>query len=582
MKKKLLLGIALFAFIGTGTVDAQKRFLDEVFTDSEIIIQKDIIYGVNTDFFLSDFSNVSNVISDVITLKTLQATNQPFPQKYFVPNVLLPPGDSTAIKLAALKMDVYFPNPGIDTMAARPVIVMLHTGSFIPTPKNGQATGSKADSSIVENAKLWAKKGFVAVAINYRGGWNPISGDAVVRRSTLLNAVYRAIHDAKQAVRVIKQTKDQGDPFAIDTDKFVIYGQGTGGYIALAYVTLDKPGEITIPKFLDPNTGNSYIDTTAVGNYDGYDTQTQPSISFYLDTFNYSNEVQMCVNAGGSLADSSWLEAGDPAMVTIMCVRDPFAPFDHGTVIVPVTGEDVVDVDGPNVYIPRANKFGNNDAFYNLDFGADPYTKRARSLYGTTWDYIKQPPMDKITIDSDADGLFPIIKPLGASEFENTGAPWDWWSLADLTASVQMWNAMTGDNLDANAINNSGLASNPNGNDASHGRSYVDTIQGYANPRIMRVLQIGDYEGIVSVREPHRVNELYAMYPNPAGSFVELLGKQGAINSVEIYDITGKLVMQNAYRLTQVRIDVSSLPSGVYFINAETDSGSFMEKLIIE
>ncbi len=47
-----------------------------------------------------------------------------------------------------LKMDVYA--PAGDTETERPVVLYLHTGSFLPQYLNGQITGGKLDSTVVE------------------------------------------------------------------------------------------------------------------------------------------------------------------------------------------------------------------------------------------------------------------------------------------------------------------------------------------------------------------------------------------------------------------------------------------------
>ncbi|HBH07279.1 MAG TPA: hypothetical protein DDX92_11830 [Flavobacteriales bacterium] len=571
MIKQLLLGglASFFVFTTVG----QDRFLDEVFTDSQVQIDKNITYGINVDFLRSNTSG-ANVIADLTALKTAQALGQAFPPEYFNPT-----DPSTDLKLADLKMDLYYPKTSVDTMMARPVIVLVHTGSFLPPILNGQATGSKEDSSIVENARQWARKGFVAATINYRGGWLPLSDTAAVRRGTLLNAVYRAIHDTKQAVRVLKQTTNQGDPYGIDTDRFALYGQGTGGYITLAYTTLDKAEEISLPKFISPLSGNSYIDTNQVGNFDGYDPAGVPTLSLYLDTFDFSNSVVASVNSGGAFADISWLEAGDAAVITVMCVRDPFAPFDSGTVIVPTTGEDVVDVNGPNTYIPKANSLGVNDAFYNVSF-TDDYTARARSLYGSTVDYIFEAPEDKLTISANGDGIFPIMKPLATNFDENQGSPWDWWSLSDLTAAINAYNAATGSSIDPNAFNNDELKGNPEGNNPNHGRAYIDTIQNYVNPRLMRVMQIGNWEAlsINSIRK----NDLFKMYPNPAEDIVVIESKGKVLEEVVIMDISGKVVNREQTWNQTMAIDVKDLKSGVYFVKVRSNEEEFVEKLIIQ
>ena len=80
----------------------------------------------------------------------------------------------------------------------------------------GQPTGSKADYSVVENCMRWAKKGYVAVAMDYRLGWNPTSTDQNVRTSTLLQAAYRGIQDAKAMVRYMRKTEaEDGNPYGV-------------------------------------------------------------------------------------------------------------------------------------------------------------------------------------------------------------------------------------------------------------------------------------------------------------------------------------------------------------------------------
>ena len=50
--------------------------------------------------------------------------------------------------LMPIYCDIY--EPVGDTLTNRPVIIVSHTGSFLPPVANGQPTGSIKDSSIVE------------------------------------------------------------------------------------------------------------------------------------------------------------------------------------------------------------------------------------------------------------------------------------------------------------------------------------------------------------------------------------------------------------------------------------------------
>ena len=73
------------------------------------------------------------------------------------------PGLSTSpIWKENLLCDVYTPTG--DTETKRPVIILTHTGSYLPAYINKQTTGSKDDNSIVELANRFAKRGYVVVA----------------------------------------------------------------------------------------------------------------------------------------------------------------------------------------------------------------------------------------------------------------------------------------------------------------------------------------------------------------------------------------------------------------------------------
>ena len=157
--------------------------------------------------------------------------------------------------------------------------------------------------------------------------------------------------------RVMKAYKEYFSGYKIDPNKIVLYGEGTGGYISLAYNSLDKYSEISLPQFLNPLTQKSFVDTTLVGRIDG--SGIPQSLTLYGPP-RANMDVAAVVAAGGALADTSWLEAGDKPIIAIQCIRDPFAPFNAGTVIVPTTQEDVVDVTGSNIYMAGIDGYVNN------------------------------------------------------------------------------------------------------------------------------------------------------------------------------------------------------------------------------
>ena len=443
--KRILQSTLAIALISLGfTSSAQTRYLDDVF--SAVTVTSDIDYATN--------------------ISILPMLNG------------FPPGPAT------LKFDMYEPDG--DSADNRPVIILVHTGSFLPPVANGQATGSKLDFSIVEQCTRWAKMGYVAIAMENRLGWNPTSTDQDVRTSTLLQAAYRGIQDAKALVRYMRMTEANGNPHGINSDKIVLGGQGTGAYISLGYATLNNPAvELILPKFINFNTSppSPYVYPPFFGNPDGTDSTYLPSFASPTgqdELWNipnnptYSNDINMVFNLGGALADISWLEAGEVPMVSFHCEMDPYAPIDTGDVIVPTTGELVVEVMGSRTVQHYSNQYLNNDAFALAGI-TDAFTTAANvNNGGLEGLYIFKTPAPSTTPNA-----------FGENE-EEQGSPWDWWDNTAYGIVADIVNGVPGVTtpafFEANAI-----LGNPNMS-ATNGNTYLDTIQGYLNPRMYMVL----------------------------------------------------------------------------------------------
>ena len=585
MRRKLLLTIAIG--LGLQTM-AQERYLEEVFTDNQITVMKDITYGINVNPLLNTSlmdptyvqANAAQITMEKDSLQTMIA-NDPssIPMGFFMPIAL---DSSSILKITQLKMDVYMPEMSADTVDERPVVVFVHTGNFLPPVVNGSFGGSKEDSACVEMCKRWAKRGFVAVAPNYRHGWNPLapgSSGLVTRRATLLNAVYRALHDIQYNIKGLRLDATAGsNTYGIDADKIAMFGMGSGGYVALAYNTLDKQSETELDKFVFG--GNSVIQSGISGDING----NGGLINLYTDN-GMSHDISIQVNAGGALGDISWMEAGDAPIVSFHSPYDNFAPFDTGLVIVPTTGDDVVDVNGPNTFMKKANDLGLNDA-YAGEYPGDPFTEQARMMYGKS---MADAPVininDPIEIPSEGmEGLYAMVVRDGNGDIEQNGSPWEWWKKADLDALVAATNAQTGGSYDADDIHNNALLTNPNMTEAQ-AKTYIDTIIGYSIPRMVKVMQIGNWES-VNVEELYMDGQDATLYPNPASGEVMVKSNNplSSINRVELLDINGRVVYaRNGLNENFINVSLSSFASGLYLARVTLEDGTLVQqKLIVQ
>jgi acetyl esterase/lipase len=119
-------------------------------------------------------------------------------------------------QVVTLRMDVY--EPVGDTVDARPVIVLVHGGSF--------RSGTKTSAELVDQANVYAKQGFVVASISYRLAPNGCTSITV----ECINAIRDAKHDAQAAVRYLRSRADELD---LDVDRFAMAGSSAGAITAI-------------------------------------------------------------------------------------------------------------------------------------------------------------------------------------------------------------------------------------------------------------------------------------------------------------------------------------------------------------
>ncbi|HIF14781.1 MAG TPA: T9SS type A sorting domain-containing protein [Bacteroidetes bacterium] len=524
---------------------SQDRYLDEVFTTVDTTAN--VVYGVNY-----------GVLSGT-----------PIPTGMTVPIDTL----GNTYTEPPLAMDIYEPNG--DTMTERPLVIHLHTGTFLPIIHNGNPTGTRSDFATTKFCEAYAKRGYVVANIDYRLGWNPLLTTQEERAASLMTAVYRAIQDCKAAVRYFRMTYENGNPYGIDTSRIVLSGQGSGGWVALGYATLDKVSEIQLSKFLliDSATQIAYpaIDTSINGDWDGFGGWTPTNTPTGYPSLNmenhkgYSSDIDMVLNMGGGIGDLSWLEAGDVPMCGVHCPSDAIATYTTGDVSVALIGLVTTDISGSHDVMNKANDLGNNDVLNNA-FYNDVYTTAAQSasqaIIGT---------MDNggTTISESVDNVFPFVT---GNTYES--APWEYF---DSATTVYIATAVLG--LPASAgtsAYNNGLQTNPNMT-LTKSMAYIDSTMGYFAPRMVNVLDLpGSTVGISELNNKLQAN----IFPNPANDHFVLSLKSNESGLLNIYDIAGSLMKSVKVNGGLSKIDIKGIDSGAYIVEAISANGSATFKLM--
>jgi len=458
-------------------------------------------------------------------------------------------------QLEPLVMDIY--SPSGDTEVNRPWIVYLHTGSFLPRYINNLPTGDKTDSATVEMCRRFAKKGYVVASIDYRMGWLPTSPSEQTRKQTIIQAVYRSMQDAKTAVRFMRKSITEGNPYGINGEKVVIGGQGSGGYTALAYATLQETSEIQLVKFFNTETNAFMVEPAIMGDFNGLGGNPALNNDNHPG---YGTDISMIFNIGGALGDSSWLEPGEVPICSVHGVQDPFAPYMNGTVFVPGTTFAVVNVDGSGRVTQLANEYGNNDIWLNPPFTDVVTTNAQTALMGT--------------VNEGNEGLYPI------TALQNASGPWEWW---DTTAVVAGCAALGIDQAGAYQRMGNGYASNPllsalgTVNGRLRAKAYVDTLQNFITPRMYRALELN-----VGIAENSAIANGVKVYPNPVARFTEITSQAGVIKHYVVYDAQGRIVRNGTVNRDRFTFDREGLNAGTYHMELFFNEGSLTRKLILE
>lgn len=269
----------------------------------------------------------------------------------------IPYGQNTDVSgnSQTLKLDVYKPTGDTDTH--RPVMVLAFGGSFV--------FGLRTSPDIVQLCNAFAKKGYVCISIDYRLGLSP-GIIPTVNADNVKKAIWRVTHDMRAAVRWVRMNAGV-DSLGMDTSHIIVGGVSAGGFGALHCAYLDKESEIP-----------AVMDTVVEGGVEG--NSGSPG---------YSSRPWAVVNLCGALLDTSWIEAGDPPVVTLQGDKDGSVPYCTGEEEVfgnPITG---LVVAGGNPVERRVWNLEISTGFYTW-WGADhtPFvlgTNTAAYMDTTIW-----------------------------------------------------------------------------------------------------------------------------------------------------------------------------------------------------
>ena len=460
-----------------------------------------------------------------------------------------------------LLLDLY--QPSGDDAQERPLVIIMHSGSYLPVSINRNVYGSPRDSFNVALAQKLASCGYVTASISYRLGWDPYAQDKSTRTIGLIQAVYRGIQDTRTAIRFFKKSyAEENNPYRIDTSRIVVWGVGSGGYNALGAAYLDRYTEFLNTQFpkdkflLDLN-GDGQLDTPMIieaihGDLEGKKAGYAPLNGFrpfppddqlsVPNHPNYSSQFQLAVVMSGAIGDLSWVEAHEVPLIGFHAPRDPITPYGDGIAKVWTNGNEIIRVQGLRSIMEKIDSLGNNQLFKELS--NDVYTQEARKASLQTGHPYYE-------------GLYPLRLTKNKNQ-TYAREPWQWWD-------EDFWSQRPFD--DTLNFHEAALIHHPEAS-ATLGYQYIDTVLGYFLPRAYIALQL-DEKQVTHTKSLDLNPPKIKLYPNPANDqlHVEKHDFTGMI-IIQCYDGLGRVVHQQTTNELVTIIPCHHWASGLYWIAA--------------
>jgi len=89
-------------------------------------------------------------------------------------------------------------------------------------------------------------------------------------------------------------------------------------------------------------------------------------------------------------------------------------------------------------------------------------------------------------------------------------------------------------------------------------------------------------KGTVGLNEKDRVDNLLEIFPNPATDRLNIYFPVRGSGQIAIFDLSGKMLLNENYLGEQLQVDVSGFPSGMYLIRLADDDKVAVKKFVVE
>lgn len=518
--KYTLSGLFFFLVLGYPSF-SQTRYVDEVFSEDEIVVVKDVFYSRNISTFHPDS----------------------FPDIYTAPLYHVE---------TDLHLDIYMPDPSIDDQEERPVVIIPHGGLYPPYYLN--CWGSKEDLATTDLAYRLAKMGYVAIAPELRYGFDlTVSSNLEFIEQVMRFSVGRSI-DLKNCARFLRHNHAElGNLYNIHPDQFVLWG--TNNQFTLPYTTFyTDESEFFTPFYylfnFETLEFQDAYDATYFGGFeglnDGYLDSTLTNIKSEYPS--YSGQFQMSVNHGVEVFDSLFLQQNETPSIYFISKNSLVGALEFYPAI-GAEDEYLASVFTPTWQAKKMDELGNMDLWKDIAF-ANPIANE-RLLY----------PPD--TTVGKIEGLY------GLEGRSYILRPWIYWD-NDTCMAVNEQIAIY--DLETNI-----------GMTITNGRGILDTMIQYFAPRACVAMGI-ECPGIFATSSTqNRVPPIsFTVKPNPTSGHLNVSTEwNNPIQQIELTNLNGQVLLALPDLFTIHQDLAIKAVSGMYIIKVFTAQGIGMQKIIV-
>lgn len=94
-------------------------------------------------------------------------------------------------------------------------------------------------------------------------------------------------------------------------------------------------------------------------------------------------------------------------------------------------------------------------------------------------------------------------------------------------------------------------------------------------------MKMATLNGVIGLPEFKDVSDPFTLYPNPSSSFIRVEGKD-KLSRIEIFDLSGRLVLSKDLKSSGEQTDVSVLSAGAYLVKIFNDTGTTITKKFVK